>query len=162
MGTELGCYFIVAFVIPLFATAALHLSPGAQAVVMLSLCLVPAVVAALFRGGPVFWLTRIDVIRNDGRPAGRFRCAWRNLIAWAGLILPYGWLASFIGAFPPSDGTANSTPAGEMYVDPVSFLVPMCGAELLGLLFLIGAVWAVVQPRRGLQDWLAGTCLIPR
>jgi len=32
----------------------------------------------------------------------------------------------------------------------------------LGLLFMIGAVWAVFQPRRGLQDQFAGTCLMPR
>ena len=41
-------------------------------------------------------------------------------------------------------------------------LLPICGAECLGLWFLIGAVYAVARPRRGLQDVLAGTCLVPK
>jgi hypothetical protein len=32
----------------------------------------------------------------------------------------------------------------------------------MGVLFLVGVVWALVYPTRGLQDRIAGTWLVPR
>ena len=162
MGTELSCYTLMAIMAPWLVTSVFHRSMGATAALVPLLCLAPASMGAAFKGGPVFWLTKIEVVRNDGRRAGRWRCAWRSLVAWMGLVLPYGLLGLFIARFVSSAGSPGSTDPRWLQRHPFLFLLPVCGAELLGLLFVIGAVWAVFQPRRGLQDRLAGTCLMPR
>jgi hypothetical protein len=44
------------------------------------------VFALLFRGGLSFVLAGLTLVRRDGRKAGRFRCAFRELLAWVPLI----------------------------------------------------------------------------
>jgi hypothetical protein len=162
MGTELSFYTLIAVSVPWLVNSAFHLSLGASAVLLLPLMLIPAIAAAVFRGGPVFWLTKTEVVRSDGRRASRLRCAWRSLVAWSGLMLPYELLGLFVSTFAPTAGSEEIKVQGSMPPNPILFLSSMCGAELLGLLFVIGAVWAVAQPRRGLQDRLAGTSLVPK
>jgi uncharacterized RDD family membrane protein YckC len=162
MGTESWCYVFMAVMVPWLVMQVFHWSAGATAVLVPLLCLAPVAVGAAFKGGPVFWLTKIEVVRNDGRRAGRWRCAWRSLVAWVGFVLPCGLLGLFIAMFVAPAGSSAATDPGALGRHPFLFLVAMCGAGLLGLLFMIGAVWAVFQPRRGLQDQFAGTCLMPR
>src|SRR5262249_8670486 len=45
-----------------------------------------AAIGFVTRGGPVFRFLGIDVRRADGQPAGRLRCAWRNLVTWTPII----------------------------------------------------------------------------
>ena len=40
----------------------------------------------------------------------------------------------------------------------VTFVIGVCAAAI----FVVGAMWAVVHPERGLQDRVAGTYLVPR
>jgi hypothetical protein len=43
------------------------------------------------------------------------------------------------------------------------FILPWEAAYVLvAASLLVGLVWAIVDPSRGLQDRLAGTCLVPR
>ena len=37
-----------------------------------------------------------------------------------------------------------------------------CGGACVEFLALGGVVYSIVRPRRGIQDLLAGTCLVPR
>jgi hypothetical protein len=43
------------------------------------------------------------------------------------------------------------------------FILPWQGAyDLLAGALFVGLIWAIFDPSRGLQDRLAGTCLVPR
>jgi hypothetical protein len=44
------------------------------------------VFALLFRGGLSYVLAGLTIVRRDGRRAGRLRCAFRELLAWAPLL----------------------------------------------------------------------------
>jgi hypothetical protein len=45
-----------------------------------------AVCALLFRGGIAYLLAGIALVRRDGRPVGRFRCALREIVLWMPLV----------------------------------------------------------------------------
>ncbi|MGH7194955.1 MAG: hypothetical protein ACREJM_15690, partial [Candidatus Saccharimonadales bacterium] len=85
MGTELSIYMGAAFGGVWLIASRLHWPIGASVAAALFAWLLPGIVGFVFRGGPAFWLTRIEVFRADGRRAGRWRCAWRNLVAWTAL-----------------------------------------------------------------------------
>lgn len=42
--------------------------------------------------------------------------------------------------------------------EKVTFVIGVCAAAI----FVVGAMWAVMHPERGLQDRVAGTYLVPR
>jgi eukaryotic-like serine/threonine-protein kinase len=112
-------------------------------VVMLLCCGSWITWAFLFRGGYAFWRGGIAVRRADGRKASRLQCALRALLVWApvaSLII----LAGIIAAVAPS--------------------LPWLYFGLWGagvLLLLLYVPLALVNPQRGLHDWIAGTYLVP-
>ena len=104
---------------------------------------IPVVVAALvsaagFRGGLALRLSGIAIVTRAGAEASRLRSFGRALLAWAPLYLSFVLLAASPATF-------------RFYISSV-----------MGLLFLVAAIWAVVNPARGLQDRIAGTYLVPR
>ena len=90
--------------------------------------------AFLLRGGLLLRACGIAVVTVDGKPASRLRALWRGLVAW-GLV-----------------------PAALVLV----FTMGPAIGSLAGVLLLAGAVLAVVDPGRGLQDRIAGTRLVPQ
>jgi hypothetical protein len=79
------------------------------------------------------------LVRRDGAPASRLRLFWRGLIAWAPVLvwpLAFAWLRPVAG---------------------------ITGAAIL-LISLAGVVALIssLLPRRGIQDRLAATYLVPR
>jgi hypothetical protein len=50
----------------------------------------------------------------------------------------------------------------ENRMDAALALVSLCSAEILLVVFLVGAIYALVRPQRGLQDHLAETRLVPK
>lgn len=167
MGTELSVYMGAAFGGVWLVAAVLHGPWGASAAAALVAWLLPAIVGFAFRGGPAFWLTGIEVLRADGRRAGRWRCAWRSFIAWTALTIPYAFLGAAAAQFAFAGETASGQPLPEYVAGPHQpsfwmFMGGLCLAELLGLLFCLGAVYALIRPRQGIQDKLAGTYLMPR
>ena len=42
--------------------------------------------------------------------------------------------------------------------EKVTYVIGVCAAAI----FVVGAMWAVMHPERGLQDRVAGTYLVPR
>lgn len=164
MGTELMVYMGAAFALLGIVASELHASTLVIALTALLVWVLPAITAFVFRGGPAFWLTRIEVLRADGRRAGRWRCAWRNFVAWAAIMLPYAMMGVLVARLPQfnaatSDGQATFHPED---ASTWIFLGGVCFAELLGALSCLGALYALAQPRRGWQDVLAGTYLMPR
>ncbi|HVX13866.1 MAG TPA: protein kinase [Pirellulales bacterium] len=171
MGSEFSFYLTFAFVVPLVLIVALGLPITKVALLAPLTLLMPAVVAFASRGGPAFWLTSIDVLRSDGQRASRWRCAWRNLLAWAPIILIYGVLGTLLGkvAISPARGngaiTVSQAPTDMAPTDMGNswlFTGGMLACGFLGVLFFAGAVYAVARPQRGLQDLLSGTLLSPR
>jgi hypothetical protein len=116
----------------------------------------PAILGFWWRGGPVFHFLGIEVRRPDGRPAGRLRCAWRNVVAWVPLI-------SFNAVLPIFMLTGLGVSEPEMS-GPIMMAVALlgCGGACVELFALGGVLYAILSPRRGIQDLLAGTCLVPR
>jgi tRNA A-37 threonylcarbamoyl transferase component Bud32 len=113
-------------------------------VVTLEIVALFALVAALsFRGGLLRALG-MEIVTPDGRPASRVRAAARTLLAWAPLI---------VLGFPASQALLSG-------VVPKAETMTASGLALL--ILLAGAIVAVLQPSRGIQDRLAGTWIVPR
>jgi hypothetical protein len=97
------------------------------------------------------------LVQADGRPAARWRCAWRALLVW---LPPLVLLAAALGldwwrVAAASKEPWPSEPGG------ASVLAWLAWWLALGILPLY--VWlAQRSPGRGPQDRLAGTYLMPR
>jgi hypothetical protein len=97
-----------------------------------------------FRAGWTFSILGTAVVRADGQPASRLRCAARALVVWLPLLGFLIWKharAESLSDFQESWRTSWS------------------GVTLILFLYL---VLALVFRARGLQDRLAGTFLVPR
>jgi hypothetical protein len=167
MGTELSFYMALCFLVPLAMVLAgirnISVEIALATIVALGM---PAVSGFVFRGGPVFRLMQIELRRRDGQRVSRWRCAWRTLLAWAPLTLPYSMLGIVTARLLASvrDVPPGQTPAPIATFGPgegIYLFSAICGGEFLAFWFLVGAIVAVVSPRRGLQDLLAGTRLTP-
>ncbi len=97
--------------------------------------------ALIFRGGLSLKLFGMGVRDARGEMAPRLRCAWRSLLVWVPLALPY-WAAASL---------AKSHSA-------VSLTILFATASVHAL--AVG--YAISRPTRGIQDRLAGTHLVPR
>ncbi|HET6882592.1 MAG TPA: RDD family protein [Pirellulales bacterium] len=159
IGTELTAYMFLGLGLSLLLRGWLNGPIERLAVLVPLLLLLPALFGFLFRGGPAFWLARIHVRRSDGRAASRWRCAWRSFLAWSPIIAFFGAIA-LSSIKPSADRLQPGSLRFALWNATVTGAVLAGG--LLGLVFLIGAVYAVARPQRGLQDELAGTWLAPR
>jgi hypothetical protein len=106
--------------------------------------------ALIVPGGFLLRAFGIAVVTRDGREASRLRSLWRAIVAWfpfialATLELGFLWM--------PAMSTVRS-----IFLEHQMFFTIYAMA-----LAAAGTVWALVSPARGLQDWLAGTRLVPR
>jgi len=105
------------------------------------LCLIGAV---LVPGGLMFRLLGLAVVTADGREISRLRSAGRVGVAWSPFLV---WVASL---FP--------SPIVALQSGPVRIYV----AILVLAVLLAGAVWSMIRPTRGPQDWICGTWIVPR
>lgn len=95
--------------------------------------------ALLFRGGVLMRALGIAVVKRDGSDASRLRLLWRAVVAWAPLPLGGVLLAQLRPVLP-------AFPA----------------AALASALVLALTIWSAARPGRSLQDFLAGTWVVPR
>jgi len=149
MGTEQAVYMLYAWSVASGCSLLTGLSFPLRAVLAIGLALsLPAMLGYWLRGGPVFRLTGIAVRRTD-QPAGRMRCSVRNLVAWTPNMLVwsgYGLLETFMSNPRQHDATF-------LMLAPLVWTFPM-------LIHIAGAFFALLSPRRGLQDLIAGTSLV--
>jgi hypothetical protein len=96
----------------------------------------------LFRRGPMFRVLGVEVVTRNGLPAGRWLIFVRAMLAWLPLFV--------LVAIP------NAVVSRQLAIPYLHSLKPV-----LLILFLGGAIYAVLRPDRGLQDRLAGTWLVP-
>ena len=95
-------------------------------------------------GGVAFRLLDLAVLGPDGRAVTRARGISRAAIAWIPALASLGLFVSL-----PT--------AGAFAVEPV-----WLPSLVLLALFVAGGLLALIDPRRGLQDRIAGTSLVPR
>jgi hypothetical protein len=114
-------------------------------------CLVSAV---LLHGGIRSLVLGVCVVRGDGSPASRLRCAWRTLLAWLVCVAP------FIGARIIEEiYWFRWTPDGGP--DWMLTLANLCWLAAV-LLLIVSLSIILITPARSLHDRIAGTCLVPR
>ncbi len=165
--TEQTVYLMIAGV-PTVALAALGATPDVVVTLAASFLtlLAPLGVGYWLRGGPVFLLTGVQVRLRNGQPASRLRCAWRSLCAWTPVMLGNAFLTltTTQSLFYPSDDVV-AAPSGDLSEGDLivlfGFLV-LWSLLILLPLHAIGAIVAVMSPRRGLQDFLSGAVLAPK
>jgi len=103
-----------------------------------------AIVGSLVtRGGFTFRPFGAALVKNDGSLAGRPRAFLRALVTWS----PIAVLCFLIVKGP--------NPAG------ADMQLTLLNTAIL-LMFIGGAVWALLHPSRGIQDRYAGTWIVPR
>ena len=130
------------------AAAAVRIAPIIMALIGLGFAAAGGVVLAVaLRGGLMLKILGLAVVDPDGRRVSRARAGWRALIAWApAAVLVY------IGISHPV--FLNAASAARM---------PgwLASAIVAGLVFLAGALFAVLAPTRGPQDRIAKTFVVP-
>jgi len=113
--------------------------------ITLALISIPAILCAvILRGGALLYLFGITVQTADGRPASRWRCLARALVAWFFFTLCA--LLPLIPGIPRLNLSLTSLPF----------------SILPGAVALIAAIFSVANPERGIPDFIARTHLVPR
>jgi hypothetical protein len=148
-------------------------SAGRAATLLIAAWLTPAVVGYAARGGPVFLFLGMVVNDPQRRRAGRWRCAWRNFIAWAPMMImqvagtvelvqpgfeesPAKWEESFAA------GDWQTAVVGKESRFVIIYAFLGCATVCTAPLYALGVVLTVLCPRKGDQDLLARTHLVPR
>ncbi len=91
-------------------------------------------------------ITGIAPVTQDGVPISRLRSVGRTLVAWSpALVVPQMVFLSVIG--------------GEQLLRS-SAIVWL--SVTIAIRMAVGAIYAIVNPERGIQDRIAGTYLVPR
>jgi hypothetical protein len=110
--------------------------------------------AFALRGSLSYRILGLTLVRPDGRPAPRWRCAWRALLVWApitALLVASIWLDCWY--WPTWRAGAPS-----VWLLRLSLLTWWAVWPILGLDVLL----ALRRPAQALHDRLAGTYLVPR
>jgi hypothetical protein len=173
-----GFVFLLTFIF-FGAFSTIFLAPrfgGDRAAVSVTVALATFVMASLVvasigiwsRGGLVFRLVGVDVLRRDGRPASRARCALRSIFAWSPQLFLYSGFLALVhwsattwphtAAVPDGKLHLQGTPGTELWQTIGLF----CSLGVFAVLQFAGICWALARPQRGLQDVLVGTYLAPR
>jgi eukaryotic-like serine/threonine-protein kinase len=121
------------------------------------------VLALLLRGGVLFGLFGIGVVRANGAPAGRLRCGARALVAWSPLLLilaltawPRNLTFNMGGA---SVHYSSTTPRARAPEDRPASPWMRWGLVVVALGGVAAAVW---RPTRGPAERLCGVVLVPK
>ena len=107
--------------------------------------------AVVCRGG-VMRLLGLELVTTDGRPASRRRVFARTALTWAPVLL-----LALIAIWGIASGEIRNTVRQSRVTGVLVWLIPSCP-----LIMLAGAIIAIVNPVRGIQDRLAGTWIVPR
>ncbi len=123
-------------------------------VVVLILCAAFGLLTTLLLGrGIQMWLADVVIVNRRGEKASRLRALWRHVLGAAPLCV-CGMLLLFPLFFP------GGLPHLLDQLGPVGSWLLAGMIPGLPALFLVGVVWSVWSPERGLQDRLAGTRLV--
>lgn len=115
---------------------------------------VMAALAWFMDGGLAMRLTGVSLRDvHDKTPASRLRLTVRSIIAWLPWAIQMSLLLMAMFAVKETDQ--------EFFAQDMSnFLVPIFAAMIASLIGIAGACFAVINPRRGIPDFLVGTQLM--
>ncbi len=116
-----------------------------------------AIWAFLTRGGLAPWLAGIALVGADGRPAARWRCAWRALVVWLPVALLL-YAAMSLDLWRVSEARSGWSSEEIRFVGWISWHLWWAAVVLLGVYVFIAMVW----PNRGPHDRLSGVYPVPR
>ncbi|MDG2186192.1 MAG: protein kinase [Mariniblastus sp.] len=130
---------------------------------LLASLILPFVLSFWLRG-PVFRFMDIDICTRRGRRASRFTSAIRNTFSWVPLILSCGCFVAISGALiadirliQPAAGTFSHA-----LLEHRSVFYLLCVTMFVAIATgIFGAIYSVLKPNRGLQDWITKTFLLP-
>lgn len=132
------------------------LSGTLVAILSLGLC---AALAFHYRGGVVFHYLGIDCVTGDGERASRLRCAIRGVLSWLPWILAMNAVWIFITYLISVGEIPEQNQRDWQTIAVVScLLIAVVCLAING----IGIVFAIVSPRRAIQDYICGTRLVPK
>ncbi len=115
------------------------------ATIFLGFIAIPALIFSfLLRGGALLHLFGIKVQTETGEKASRIRCLLRALVAWSPCLL-----------FTPRFGFGILRQGPPLASSPSVQLT-------ITVIVLVGAIFSVVNPERGIQDRITRTHLVPR
>ncbi|HMO15366.1 MAG TPA: protein kinase [Pirellulaceae bacterium] len=113
------------------------------------------------RGGLVFSLLKI-IVYNPRREqiASRLHCGIRNVVTWSLVSFSYGLIAAWLATVNSRMTWSESTwvTKSSTFVDVI---VPNLWSWPL-MLFNLAAIFALINPSRGIQDFICRTKLIPK
>lgn len=119
--------------------------------------LVATGLGGILSGGPAFRLSGVLVRKNKTlEPASRFRCAFRNWVAWLPMIMG-GVCVAVITQQAALLSQENSELEQNI---PIVIVAALIGLLLIFMTIIVGAVYSIIRPSRGLPDVVAGTRLI--
>jgi hypothetical protein len=105
------------------------------------------------RGGLSFRAAGLALVGADGRPAPRWRCAWRAALVWApAVVLPLAAIG--LDVWDRSLSAAGGSPAWVAWASFLCWWSPW-------VLYLAYAALMLRKPGRAPHDRLAGTWLVP-
>jgi hypothetical protein len=126
--------------------------------IIIAVCFWPAIWtlwSLVIRVGVGCRMHDMTLVRSDGRPAGRLRCAWRTLLVWA----PVAGLLTISIHWTVQSWAALET------ISPASSVSPRLAQAAWWLGVALLPLWLAIAlryPRRGPHDWLAGAYVVPR
>jgi hypothetical protein len=112
--------------------------------------------SGLTRGGLGLRLAGVRLVQGDGRPAARWRCAWRSVVLWSPLVVLL-LVSLYLDLWRIAD-TGPDWPSGVGSLAWLAWLTWWLAVALLPLYAGVAMRW----PNRGPHDALAGTYLVPR
>ncbi len=124
----------------------------------------PVGLAVYYHGGFVFHVMGIRVTRVDGHPASAVTNAVRAALSWAPFFVLGGGmmlLMIFADASTHQNLDSPGTPEHAMMNDGQLPIVALLAALGSMVVLLVGVLFAVFSPKRGLVDYLLRTRLMP-
>ncbi len=125
---------------------------------------IPAIMGCAVRS-PVFRFMGIDLVNLNNRLASRWRCGFRNMVAWFPFMLLCGCLVAISGVaiaqmrgYDPPEGSFYDT----MLKNPKLMWGIFAAFLISAAALAAGIVAAVLNPKRGIPEILTGTKLMPR
>lgn len=131
---------------------------------LLSLIL-PISLAAYFRGGLIFRIMGIQVCEKQGIPASPFKCAVRAALTWfpfVALISSITLVLIFTDTLAHNmETTEEGTVDFEITHNRMLMLSAILTMMVTFVISIVGALFAVASPKKGVIDYALGTELIP-
>jgi len=126
--------------------------------------LVPIGLSIWSKGGPIFRVMNFQVCNLRGRPAHWMTVAVRAAISWlpAIVILACFLMLMLIAESQTTHIKPETGSLGEYLENSKVILVGLIVFFAAAISLSIGMLFSILSPKRGLIDYLLGTCLLPR